>query len=256
MDKMKQVERFFDAFFEMNGNIALSFIRRLAPFAVPAAPAFFFAHAVYTAVVLMTANVSLAVFIGLIAAAGLESVGILSAHVAVKFYTAQEHDRAGLAAGIAAFYLLVGIGGIWLLESTARDAKITGTVMFLIAGAVYLLIGLLDDARARQDKDEAAAKFALEQKAKDKETAREIKRQKAMAQPAKSAATERAAPVTSSADWRLLADSERIRMLDLTSGEIVDRYGVSPETARRWLRNARSLAGQMTEVTAHLNGHK
>jgi O6-methylguanine-DNA--protein-cysteine methyltransferase len=250
MDKMKQVEKFFDAFFEMNGNIALSFIRRLAPFAVPAAPAFFFAHAVYTAVVLMTGNVSLAVFIGLIAAAGLESVGILSAHVAVKFYTAQEHDRAGLAAGIAAFYLLVGIGGIWLLESTARDAKITGTVMFLIAGAVYLLIGLLDDARARQDKDEAAAKFALEQKARDRETAREIKRQKAMAAkvaPQPPATAKEVAPVAP----ELTPAQQRVYSAikaqpDATYSEVAAQLGVSRQYVGK-------VAGQLN---GHLNGHK
>jgi hypothetical protein len=244
MNRMKQIEGWFDAFFEMNGNIALSFIRRLAPFAVPAAPAFFFAHAVYTGVVLMTGNVSLAVFIGLIAAAGLESVGILSAHVAVKFYTAREHDRAGLAAGIAAFYLLVGIGGIWLLESTARDAKITGTVMFLIAGAVYLLIGLLDDARARQDKDEAAGAFALAQKAKDRDLAREIKRQKAMAQPAKSAATERQDSGNLPGDWRQLTEEQRHHLAHLPRDERAAMLPDAPRTRRLWNERLDKIAAQ------------
>ena len=151
---MKQTELFFDSFFETIGNIIISFIRRVAPFAVPAAPAYFFGHAVATAVT----TDSIAVFVGVVAALGLESAGILAAHHAVKFYGIGEQGRGHVAAGLAGLYLVIGIAAIWFLDTNA-NAQVVGTAMFLIAGIVYLLIGLETDSRAR---DEARAKAAKE----------------------------------------------------------------------------------------------
>ena len=63
MDKITasyaNIEKIFDGLFIMLGNIALSLIKRLAPFSTPAAPAFFFGHAVYTAVYGMESSAGL-----------------------------------------------------------------------------------------------------------------------------------------------------------------------------------------------------
>ncbi len=261
MSRLKQIEIFFDALFETGGNIALAFIRRLAPFSVPAAPAFFFGHAVYTAVLAMSGLTAVAIAVGLVAAAGLESVGILSAHIAVRLQSSGERGKALVAGGIAVFYLVVGIAGIWLLESTSRDAKITGTVMFLIAGAVYLLLGLVDDdgarqsqahraEQARQEQEREQAAWEREQAEKDRELARQLKAQAATARRPEGG--QKAA--TTPSDWRLLAHAEKVRMLDLTTGEIARKYDVSDSTARRWLRNARQLTAPVTGEKAAQNG--
>lgn len=143
---MKRTEQFFDVLFETVGNIIISFIRRVAPFATPAAPAYFFGHAVYSAVT----DDSIAIFVGIVAALGLESAGILAAHYAVKFYGSGETRRGHVAAGGAAVYLLIGIAAIWLLDGLNQDAKLVGTAMFLVAGIVYLLTGLAVDSQARE----------------------------------------------------------------------------------------------------------
>lgn len=257
MSRFKRIEAFFDALFETGGNIALAFIRRLAPFSVPAAPAFFFGHAVYTAVLAMAGRSAIGLIVGLVAAAGLESVGILSAHIAVRLHSSGERGKALVAGGIAVFYLVVGITGIWLLESTSRDAKITGTVMFLIAGAVYLLLGLVDDDGARQsqaNESEQARRqqvaWEREQAAKDRELARQLRAQASTLPRLESGQK----AVTSPSDWRLLPHAEKVRMLDLTTGEIAKKYNVSDSTARRWVRSARELAAPVTGDKSAQNG--
>ncbi|MCB8991832.1 MAG: hypothetical protein H6665_14525 [Ardenticatenaceae bacterium] len=160
---MNSTRLFFDGLFEMLGEILLAFIRRVAPFAVPAAPAFFFGHALFATVQDLSGNVALAVTIGGVAALGLESAGILAAHTAVSFYGRDDRTRAGLAALVAVFYLVVGIASIWFFESAGRDAQVAGTAMFLIAGAVYLLLGLADDA-AEQERRSAATEDVQQQR--------------------------------------------------------------------------------------------
>lgn len=296
------------ALFETGGNIALAFIRRLAPFAVPLAPAAFFGHAVYEAVIHMTANIVAALAVGGAAAIGLESAGIIAAHYAVRFYASGQNSRGHAATLSAIIYLVIGVSVIWLLESTTTDAKLVGSAMFAIAGLVYLVIGLADMDRADQEAQAAARAAALaeqQQREADQRQAEKARQQREDDQRAAQLAAERerhawereqetarlqlqhearlremelAARVkveqsrakaasasersdrsdnghnapTNPADWRLLSDADKIRMLDLTTSEIEQKYHVSASTARRWLRTAREMTDQ---VPAHLNGH-
>lgn len=154
---MRQVEEFAESVFRMLGNIVLAFIRRLAPFAVPAVPAIFFGHSVYRATGEM-GGAALAPFIGVVAALGLESAGILGAHIAVQFYATGDHTRGRVAVGITALYIVIGITGILFLDNTTLNAKVTGVIMFLIAGMVYVLLGLVDEAeRQRQTAQQSRA---------------------------------------------------------------------------------------------------
>ena len=163
---MQLVRDFCDGLFEMLGEILLAFIRRVAPFAVPLAPASFFGHAIFAAVVLMTSSDTLALVIGGVAALGLESAGILAAHTAIRFYTNGEEQKAIIATIITVIYLVIGIVSIWFFEGTGQDAQVAGTAMFLIAGAVYVLIALVDDAAVKHEEAEAeAARLAIEQEA-------------------------------------------------------------------------------------------
>jgi hypothetical protein len=171
---LHQIEIFFDSLFEAIGNILLSLIRRLAPFSVPAAPAYFFGRAVYYAA---GNSDSWAAAIGMIAALGLESAGILSAHYAVKFY-AQNDNKWQIAAAATGIYLAIGIGTITLLESTTADGKAVGVAMFLIAGIVYLLLALgevdkgREAAQERARQERAVTKIAQQQSEHDLKLAR------------------------------------------------------------------------------------
>lgn len=279
---MKQTELFFDSLFETIGNIIISFIRRVAPFAVPAAPAWFFGHAVSTAV----SSPIAAPIVGFVAALGLESAGILAAHHAVKFYTADQRGRGNVAAASAIVYLAIGIFAIWFLDGATQDAKATGTAMFLISGIVYLLIGMEVDTRAREQaaqheqetaaqilRDETAQKQAEEskqaqwerdQKAADLELQRELKRKELEANQAlklakfqqKQAAPAPIVQATNGtiaktdnghlrADWRTLSTDERQKIATLSPVQIVELYNVDRKTADRWLKRTGQLNGHL-----------
>ena len=121
----------------------------------------------------MTSSDSLALVIGGVAALGLESAGILAAHTAIRFYTNGERQRAIIATAITMIYLVIGIVSIWFFEGTGQDAQVAGTAMFLIAGAVYVLIALVDDAAVKLEAAEVeAVRLAVEQEAeREKEEA-------------------------------------------------------------------------------------
>lgn len=156
---MTDTEQYADALFGMVGNILTASISRLAPFVVPLAPAFFFAHSVYGQVLTLTDDQRLALTLAGISALGLEIVGLMAAHRAVEFYSKGETGKAKTSVAITGVYLCIGIGGILLFENTDFNAKVTGVVMFIIAGMVYLLLGLTEDSR----KAEREAAVAQEQ---------------------------------------------------------------------------------------------
>lgn len=190
---MKKTESFFDALFGMFGSIAISFIRRLAPFIVPLAPAFFLSHAVALSAYDLSQSWSLAWLVGIVAAVGLEAAGIMASSLAVQFYTADD-GKWQVAASATVVYLLIGIGAIWLLDGTSADAKTVGTAMFVIAGIVYLLLGLAEDAGRLETAVQGNADFEQEQArlrlqyAHEEKLAR-IQAKATAAQPAQVAAT-------------------------------------------------------------------
>lgn len=247
---MTNAEQYADALFGMAGNIITAFISRLAPFVVPLAPAFFFAHSIYGQVMEMTDDRQLALALGAIAAAGLEIVGIMAAHRAVDFYSKGEAGKAQTAVVITAVYLLIGIGGIVLFENTAFNAKVTGVVMFIIAGMVYVLLGLSEDSRKtereaateqEQDGEREAEQAAWERQLQVEKMrlAHELKLKrievKATVQPT-------VAPTVMAADWRKLSDGERKVMAGYSTEEIITQYGVSDRTAERWQARSRKLS--------------
>lgn len=115
----------------------------IAMLSVPLAPAFFFgfsfAKDIYTQVLDLTGVIGVAaafaVAVGVVSAAGLELVGILSGHNAVRFWEMGNKVHAGLCGVILVSYVILGISG---LESVLAK----GTVMFLVAPLVYLLVGM------------------------------------------------------------------------------------------------------------------
>lgn len=213
---MKRFELFFDSLFEMLGNIIISFIRRVAPFAVPAAPAYFFGHAVATAV----DTDAVAVYVGVVAAVGLESAGILAAHYAVKFYGSGEENRGHVATALAGLYLLIGIAAILLLDSTTYDAKAVGVAMFLIAGIVYLLTGLEVDTRTREQarakaEQETAERLKADAEQKERERqALEAKEQERISWEREQAQIAQEAARQERAEERRLRHEERMAEIE------------------------------------------
>lgn len=251
---MTDTEQYADALFGMVGNILTASISRLAPFVVPLAPAFFFAHSVYGQVLTMTDDQRLALTLAGISALGLEIVGLMAAHRAVEFYSKGETEKAKTAVGITGIYLVIGIGGILLFENTDFNAKVTGVVMFIIAGMVYLLLGLTEDSR----KAEREAAVALEQegaRAADQlawerqvelEKIRldhELKLKRMETQkPAPRTDIPTVNPTVTATDWRKLGEEQRLSMASYSTEQIVNLYGVSERTAERWLSRSRKLS--------------
>lgn len=141
IEKLNQAERLADALFAATGGILISFVRRVAPFATPAAPAFFFGFTVYLAALDIGASVTVSKLVGGVTALGLESAGIMASHTAVRLHSLGYKRKAGIATGLTVLYLVVGIAGVVLFESVVA----VSVAAFLITGMVYWSLALVED---------------------------------------------------------------------------------------------------------------
>jgi hypothetical protein len=186
---MERIEYTFDGLFETGGNISLAFFRRLAPFIVPAAPAFFFAYSLYTAVVAMGADPILAAAVGIIGALALITTGMLASHTAVSLLVIGEIVGAAVAGLFVVMYLVVEIGGILKLGTLTEDGRIAGVSISLITGAVYVTLSLMDYARLRQqalqvaeEKQQVAEDAAVQRLAEANESDKQRRHERDLAQ--------------------------------------------------------------------------
>lgn len=222
----------------------------LAMVAVPFAPAFFFGWRVYAAVLSMSGSAWLSVPVGIIAAAGLEIVGIYAGHLVSEFWRRGDGRRTAVSVLIMVIYVTIGV---YELRGTI------GMVMFIIAPLVYVLVALHHSLQAVEVKQEqeqqARLAWELQQEAKDRELVRQLKlKQQADNTAVKlarlTATSERSdngqIAVTSVSDWRLLPELEKRQLGEMTSSQIMTLYGVSSGTARRWLRNAREMTEEVS----------
>lgn len=108
-----------------------------APIVTPLAPATFFGHSAYMALLEATTSYWLAVIAGIATAAGLEMVGILAGHTAIEFWRYNDR-RALLAALLLVAYITIGTVELWRVP--------IGRAVFLIAGLSYVVVGLRGDA--------------------------------------------------------------------------------------------------------------
>lgn len=244
-----------------------------AMLSVPLAPAFFFGFEffkdVYGQIYAWTPNVWVAaipsLIIGLVSAAGLEFVGILSGHNAIRFWERKELNQAVICAIILVSYVALGIVGL-------ENIWTKGVVMFLVAPLVYVLIGM----QGQLDKVESKE---AELETEDRQDERELKRLRlqlaheekmakiqASIKPAQSVTEvkERAEVKTDSqtlldtsrTDWRTLSDSDRSQIARLTPEQIISQFGVSSKTAGRWLQKSGQLQPELS-TNGHSNGvHK
>jgi multisubunit Na+/H+ antiporter MnhG subunit len=193
--------------------------------------------------------------LGAIAAAGLEIVGIMAAHRAVDFYSKGENGKAQTAVVVTAVSLLIGIGGIILFENTAFNAKVTGVVMFIIAGMVYLLLGLSEDSRKTESKAADEQKRAEEREVEQVSWERQLQMEKIRLAhelklkqiEAKATVPPTEVPTIVAADWRKLSDAQKVAMARYSTKEIVSQYGVSDRTAERWQSRSRKLSSTVSK---------
>lgn len=189
-----------------------------------------------------------ALLIGSIGTAiGIEIVGILAGHALEGFWQLGDKNRTRLSLVLLVVYTAVAV---YILRHNQAMVLVP-----IIAAIVYLLsslTGSLDDTVNEQRQNDAAkTAFDLEQKAKDKELERELKRQKQadnaalkLAQlEAKSAVVSNPVAVTSAqsnghlpSDYRLLTNEQKDKIANLTSGELAEMADISDSTARRWKR--------------------
>lgn len=189
-----------------------------------------------------------ALLIGSIGTAiGIEIVGILAGHALDGFWQLGDKTRTRLSLVLLVVYTAVAV---YILRHNQAMVLVP-----IIAAIVYLLsslTGSLDDTVNEQRQNDAAqTAFDLEQKAKDKELERELKRKKQadntavkLAQlEAKSVVVSNPVTVTSAqsnghlpSDYRLLTSEQKDMIFDLTSGELAQLADISDSTARRWKR--------------------
>lgn len=140
------------------------YLSLIAMIAVPLAPAFFFGHAVYTAVVSLPAAAWIAVTVGVMAALGLELVGILAGHVANTAWRLGDYGRAVLGGLIMAVYVVIGVVELW---------GSIGAVMFLIAPLVYLLAALQEGLHTAVNQQAAETAVSRQQEQEDRRQQRD-----------------------------------------------------------------------------------
>jgi hypothetical protein len=137
----------------------------IAMLTTPLAASIFFGWSVYEATVTMTGNVSVSIVAGIATAIALESVGLLSGHVASDFHKRND-PRWRVAAVIMVGYVVAGLYELW---GTA------GAVVFAISPAVYVLVALQHVAAQEQHKEQEHGTHADKERINDKEYARRQK---------------------------------------------------------------------------------
>lgn len=241
---------FFEQIFQTIGGILIAFIRQIAPFAVPAAPAFFLAHAVGSAA--DSLEPGLGIYVGIVAALGLESAGILGAHYAVSMYTKND-PRYPVAIGATVAYLIIGIATIWLLD-TDTNGRIVGTAMFLIAAIVYLLVGMAESDRQtavaqQSDTDHQHRMDVLDRKLKHEAQLARIQAKTQVQPPQVDKVAAQPASIDTQLDTLTPAQLRVYRAIaaqpDATNTEIAAQLGISRQAVSNHVRNMNGIVQEL-----------
>ena len=123
-----------------------------------------------------TNNAPLSATMAVITAGGIEAVGFMASHRAIKAYA--DNDDMALPIFFVAVYLIVGGGALWFTD-VSTVYKITTTDVFILVGVNYALIGMdtVERKNGAAAGDELARVRALEDE--DRKFARGMKRQAA-----------------------------------------------------------------------------
>ena len=129
-------------------------LTRIAVVSVPIAPVTFFGWRVGVEVFETTSQLWLAIPAGFLTATGLEIVGVLAGHIALRYYQEQRWILASIAATIMAIYVYIGA------------SELVGTIgetVFYITPLVYILAGLQGVAETIEVQRSDATEFEREQ---------------------------------------------------------------------------------------------
>ncbi len=167
----ERITRNVRAVVRMMAEISYAGFTEMAPTLTPLAPAFFFAVAIGTAAYAKTAawpataRAAVALLVGIVAAAGLESAGFMA------FSSATQAWRHGIrwALALPVLYLGIGIVALWTIEDEVT--AVIGTALFLLAACVYAARMVMVEVKVR------ARAQAEAQKRKDDELIRAAARQ-------------------------------------------------------------------------------
>lgn len=166
----------FDRFYDMFAAVSEGGFTKLAPMAMPMAPAFFFGFTIGTAVLQLTGSKLAGLVVGLFAAIGYEGSGFLSFRVASLV-----HERGGSWAATAVYpvvYIVVGIATLWLVDGGIIDnstagikVAVIGSAMLIIMANVYAALATHARLLADMARDEAQRQQALEARAQQQQRA-------------------------------------------------------------------------------------
>jgi hypothetical protein len=221
--------------------------------ATPAAMVVFLAHEISSSQA-VNGGWQTAVILGAIATAvGIEIVGILSGHALEGFWRVGDKGRAGVAFILLIVYTAAGIV-ILRHNPTLLPIPIIAAVLYIVAA----LVDGLETAVSRQSShDTAQDTFEREQNAKDRDLARQLKKEEQAAKTAVSLARieAKSAPPQRHdtrqdvgeipADWRQVTRKQRRELAHLSREErelIMPK--IAPRTRRDWHDRLDNIAKQ------------
>lgn len=173
----------FDRFYDMFAAISEGGFTKLAPMAMPLAPAFFFGFTIGTAVYQLTNSWIAGALVGMFAAIGYEGSGFLSFRVASLVY---QRGGGWLQTAVFPFvYIAVGIATLWLvdggvIENTTAGIKVAviGSAMLIIMANVYAALATHARVLAAIAQEEEAAAAVAQAQADQRASEDEDKRRR------------------------------------------------------------------------------
>lgn len=254
---MNKVTQFFNTLFKTAETVTLSAFEHGAVVVAPICPAFFFGHAIYTAVAEL-ATWQLAAAVGVSAAFALEAVGIRAFHNALRLGSAVSYAPPAL-------YMAIGIGALIVIEGNS-DAGVVGVAMFLLTAVLYLTIGISRQATAKvertaervtrqyelqvqRDEREHQLKLARIEARKEVQIARNVPNiRQNVPNDVRNVPTNGHEQKRS--DWRTLSSDERKNMHHRSVADITAQYKIGERAAQKWIQRSRNLDAQVAQ-----NGH-
>lgn len=222
------LEGVVDAANQTAGNILYSILVRFAPYTVPIAPILFFSHTIFSSATALDFPIALALAAAIAAAVGLESVGIFSARLALTL-VADGDGRWRVAAAGVVFYIATGTFALWALDNIPTHTRVVGTLLFCLAGMVYLLLGLSVSAEqvSEQKRREAEARAARQARDEQLQEARELRHERA--------------------EQRRQEREQELRLAEIQARSMVSAAHVPPRDAGRASTEALALLAMLPE---------
>jgi flagellar biosynthesis GTPase FlhF len=209
---------------------------------IPVAPAYFFGEAVMQQAS-KHASYTLAVIVGICAAAGMEGVGIYSGHTAVQAFRLGRWYLGSFAAAILAAYVIIGA------------SKLTGfgQTMFFVAPLSYLILGINHAVEVAEEREKAAEEQAKKQADSNRELEQQREKERRK-EEADMAAQQRAEEADRVARRDQLA-AERQARLDAQNAE-KERLAHEERMAKIAAKNETKITQSSPKITPELSHTK